>query len=76
MYKLYYSRTEGRRLRASLSESGGQGFKPLIELAESEPDQFEDAMIFLARIVGDFKVALWSDRLGIRWTEQGEERWL
>lgn len=76
MFELWYSGTIGRSMRAELGEANGLGFKPLVDQAETEQGQYEDAMIFYSLGIGRHKVALWSAGQGMRWSETGEERWI
>ena len=76
MYELWYSGTESRWCRQLLAESEGLGFEPLIETAEKEIGRYEQATIFLTGFQGGDELALWSARVGIRWSDTGADRWL
>ena len=70
MYQLIYSGTMGRLVRDTDDHDAAR----LIALAKSEPGRWEEAFINI--ITARVGVTIWSDRCGIRWDEDGNDKFV
>ena len=65
-YRLIYTRID----EGQFERKAGFRLQPIIDLALEERGQYDDAIVYLD---GE---AAWSERMGYRWSEYGEDRWL